>query len=393
MPSVLAEVEPELLSWARDTGGFTLDEAAKKLGISEDRLTKWENGTVKPTVKQLRTLARVYRRPIAVFFFATPPEEPNPPRDFRRLPGTVAGVESPDLRFEIRRATFRRDIALELIEVTGDEPQAFPFMSELPDSPENLAGVIRGALDVSTSQQAEWRDQYEAFNGWRGAVERAGALVLQMTDVDVSEARAFSIGERPLPAVVLNIKDPPRARIFSLLHEVAHIVLQISGLCDLDDIASRGRDELRIERFCNATAGAALLPRDAVLAAPTVVEHGASEVWSDDELDDLSRRFAASREAVLRRLLDLDRTTQEFYSTRRARFLEEYEEMRRGRTGGFAPPASMAVASAGPALTSLVLDSYADGTITASDVSEYLGVRLKHLPRIADQVSGLRRIS
>jgi Zn-dependent peptidase ImmA (M78 family) len=221
-------------------------------------------------------------------------------------------------------------------------------------------------------------------------LERQGVLVQQMVDVELSEARGFSISEFPLPSVVVNIKDSPRGRTFSLLHEVAHIVVRQGGLCDLDDTTPRTSDDLFVERYCNAVAGAALVPARELLGSRLLNNHASGVVWTDEELVALSADFGVSREVILRRLLDLDRTSEGFYREMREQFLEEYERARRQQGPGFAPPYQVALASAGPAFAGLVLSSYERGTITGSDVSDYLGVRLKHLPRIERQLLARR---
>lgn len=392
MPArVEALVEPPLLKWARESAGLDTESAAKKAGVKTERLESWEAGERRPSIVQLRKLAHIYRRPIAAFYLPEPPTDIQTPRDFRRLPGKVAGIESPELRYEIRRAVTRREIALELLAEEGEEVSEFPLRGRLSDDPDELASGVRDVLDIDLRVQFAWRGPYDPFNGWRAAIEERGVLVLQMTDVDPADARGFSISDMPLPAVVANIKDAPRGRTFTLIHELTHVILRQGGLCDLDDIASRPVDRLNVERFCNRVAGAVLIPRDALLSQTAVRDHGRDPAWSDQELRSLAQQFGASREAVLRRLLDLGRTDEDYYRERREGFLAEYEEARRRRQAGFAPPHQIALASAGPAFSGLVLSSYAHGHITASDVSDYLGIRLKHLSRIEQQLVGRAR--
>jgi hypothetical protein len=94
---------------------------------------------------------------------------------------------------------------------------------------------------------------------------------------------------------------------------------------------------------------------------------------------------------MLRRLLVLGQTTQAFYQIKREEFLKAYRDRDQegsDREGGFAPPYRMAVATAGPGFVRLVLDSYYNERITASDLSDFLDVRLKHMPRIEEAVFG-----
>jgi Zn-dependent peptidase ImmA (M78 family) len=70
---------------------------------------------------------------------------------------------------------------------------------------------------------------------------------------------------------------------------------------------------------CNSVAAAALMPRDVLSAQPRVTALGPrSTKWTDAEISELARDFNVSREALLRRLLTFDRTTEEFYRQKRA---------------------------------------------------------------------------
>jgi len=137
----------------------------------------------------------------------------------------------------------------------------------------------------------------------------------------------------PLPVVVANIKDAPRGRIFTLIHELVHVMLAVGGICDLHDA-----DE---EAFCNQVAGAVLFPKEALLNSTVLRQHPRNNpVWSDIELQELSRKFGGSREAALVRLLTLKLTTQAFYERMRKEFLRIYQEQqaRKQEEEGFAPP-------------------------------------------------------
>jgi transcriptional regulator with XRE-family HTH domain len=124
--SVKALVKPELLVWARTSAQLTVEEAAVKAQVKKEKLANWERGEEQPSLPQLRKLGRVYKRPLAVFYLPTPPKMFAALRDFRRLPVEVAGRQSPELAFEIRRARARREIALDLYEELVGEPHK-PF--------------------------------------------------------------------------------------------------------------------------------------------------------------------------------------------------------------------------------------------------------------------------
>jgi transcriptional regulator with XRE-family HTH domain len=70
-------IEPSVLQWARTSAGFHDGLlAAKCLSVSENTVTKWEDGSLEPTIKQLRTIAKTYKRPLAVLLLPEPPKRP-----------------------------------------------------------------------------------------------------------------------------------------------------------------------------------------------------------------------------------------------------------------------------------------------------------------------------
>jgi transcriptional regulator with XRE-family HTH domain len=223
------------LVWARETSGLTTEVAAQKADVSADRLAAWESGQQKPTFAQLRKLASVYKRPLAVFYLEEPPKGFAPMHDFRRSAGHAGLPNSPELTLEVRRAHDRRDWALELLEQLEERPRELNGALTLGVDPDTAAAEVRRILKVNLRDQISWRTNYDAFNQWRLLIERAGILTFQANDVETTEARGFSISERPLPVAVTNIKDAPRGRIFTLLHETAHILLRDGRICDLPE--------------------------------------------------------------------------------------------------------------------------------------------------------------
>jgi len=383
-----ARIRPELLIWARDSAGLTIEEAAKKAHIKPDRLQEWEDGLSRPTIAQLRLLGRAYRRPLAVFYLSKPPTTFMPIRDFRRMSGEIARRTSFELTLELRRAHDRREIALELVDDLGSELPRFIATISPKDDPERAASQLRTYLGVTRAEQATWKGRYGPFNAWRAVFERHGLLAFQAKGVSLDEMRGFSLADDPMPTVVVNMADSPNGRVFSLAHELAHVALRRGGLCDMVEFAPRPQEEDHVEVFCNRVAAAFLLPADWLLNDPTILQHRGS-AWSDVDLGLLSQRYNVSREAFLRRLLTLDRTSREFYQKKRAQFIEEYKK-RREQQSGFAPPDTVAVGRAGNLFTRLVLESYHRERITSGHVAEYLDVKLKHLHNI-EQAATLAR--
>jgi Zn-dependent peptidase ImmA (M78 family) len=366
-----------MLRWAREAAGLDLAGAAKRLAVKLDRLEQWEDGSLRPTFNQLRTLGRVYRRPTAFFYLTEPPPEPETVKDFRHMPALDDIGDAADLQYAIRRARDRRTTALELLADLGEEPPAFPLSASRNESPTEIASRIRNELAVEIDEQRSWPDAHTALREWTRSIESIGALVFQVSDVDVAVFRGFSLSEMPLPIVAINGKDSPHGRVFTMMHELAHLALRMGGLCDLHENADI---DGRLETFCNQIAAEALVP-DGDLSGLQIVSGHRSVSWSDEDLNLLSRRYSVSREVVLRRLLTLGRTSQAFYQRKRAEYLEQGS--RSQPSGGFLEYYRRVLRDNGPAYTNLVLSAYRSELITARDASHYLGdIKVTHFPKI-----------
>ena len=79
MPEAV-EINPELLTWARETAGLSLKEAAEKLGLKDsargsaaEKLRKLEAGEQPVSETRLQKASAVYRRPLVSFYLPRPP--------------------------------------------------------------------------------------------------------------------------------------------------------------------------------------------------------------------------------------------------------------------------------------------------------------------------------
>jgi Zn-dependent peptidase ImmA (M78 family) len=302
--SIPALVEPSVLAWARRSIGLIEVAASRKIGVPDDRVAAWEAGTEQPTIAQLRKAAEVYKRPLAVFFLAEPPANFDTLRDFRRLAGSDAGAWSPALHDDYRRAHVQRDDALELAELDDTEPPTDWRIEPLPETDEAIAREARarlldlGPLPLPTSGDRP----YEHLNAWVAALETAGVMVMATAGgrVPLEEMRAFSLYFDVLPVIVVNGADSPRGRLFSLLHEYAHLLLHTEGLCDaVTDRRALNPDRL-LEARCNALAADMLMPARRVAALPTVRRHAENATpWDYADLRTAAAAFGASAEAFL----------------------------------------------------------------------------------------------
>jgi Zn-dependent peptidase ImmA (M78 family) len=269
---------------------------------------------------------------------------------------------------EARRASERRALALDLLHDLGEAPLRFQPHAKLDEDPEQVGQRIRDTLAVTGDAQSRWRDADGrlAFRAWRQRIEDVGVLVFQATPISTDVASGFAIAEDLLPVIVVNRKDVPTGRTFSLLHEFAHLMLGVSGVSDADITdAARPPEEQSIEVFCNHAAAAALIPAPLLLNEERVAAHGSRATdWTDAEIDELARGFGVSRDALLRRLLTFGRTTEDFYRQKRGQYLAWFkaqQDRKRAEVGEGGIPRNMpqeTVSNYGQPLVRIILENY-----------------------------------
>ncbi len=247
-----APINGSTLQWARETMLASRSDLAKALGTSEGRIAEFETGEARPTLGQLKKIAKKLDRTLA-FFFTEPPSKSDVPTtaDFR------ARSEEPIpplLAREMRRAEQHRETVFEL------EGQSAKPALVGPINERNVAAraqQMRNLLGLTEAFVPPERQQNQVLNFWRGLLEHHGYLVFQTTKVDLAAFRGLSIYHEVLPVILLNGADSNNGKVFTLFHEVAHLANRTSGMCGLDEDKAE-------EAIANAFAANLLMPKGQV---------------------------------------------------------------------------------------------------------------------------------
>lgn len=394
----LALVEPALLIWARTSACLAIPEVAEKINVRPEKIEEWEAGGSHPSIPQLRNLAKAYKRLLSLFFLPEPPTDFMPLRDFRRLPDSTSRTLSPTLAYEIRAAQERRQIAVELSEELGHAMHPFPVTATVDSSPEDTATEIRKVLGITLASQRRWRDPTVAFKSWREAIEAHGVLVFALSgahhQVPLEEVRGFAIAEPILPVIVVNGKDKSNGKIFTLLHELAHVCLGQSVIeNELLPAESLAAPDVKIERFCNTVAAAVLMPRDALLARTELATRtDLSAEWDEVDISNLATELCVSREALLIRLQTLGHASGDFVRSQLAEYARQYARMRQANagesSGGPIPQHISVISHVGKTYARIVIEAYQTRRVTLNTASSHLGTKSRHIPKIETMAMG-----
>ena len=362
-------LNPRLLAWARQRAGLTVAEVASTLGKAPAVVEAWEDGSAAPTYVQLEKLAyKVLKRPVALFFFPEPPPEPDPEQSFRTLPDAEIESLSADTRYRIRDARAQQ---LALAELTGGknpaQRQILQAVEVSPDSRET-ADRVRGYLGVPLEVQTDiWKTSEEALKAWRAAVEAVGVFVFKHS-FKQREISGFSLFYPELPLIVINNSTAVTRQTFTLFHELAHLLLQVSGVTKADDryIASLSGEPRRVEVFCNQFAADLLVPSGQVRAA--IKRLG----MTDRSIATVAATYKVSREVILRRLLDLRLVTKAHYEKKAAEWTRQRVD--RGSGGNYYLTHASYLSER---YASLAFSSYYRGAISVERLADYLNVSVK----------------
>lgn len=375
MARVLLSIKPDLMRWARASAGISAAAAAEHFELTESELSAWESTGAEVTPRQLEGIADFYKRSTAVFFLPAPPTEPPTPADFRVAPGMAGPLDRKTL-FALRQARRLQRVYLELREELGNEPLAPLPSIRLSEDPGRAAREMRALLGVTVEDQIAWGTPGKALRGWKRALESLGVLVFQES---LPDAQGFSL-PGAAPVILLNMKhNTPTRRMFTLFHELAHLCLGQPGICAPD---TRVRQQPAIEFFCNAFAGNALVPEEALRDREEIrwLQSGERDLLA--VLNRLAKALSASREVVLRRLRDTNLVSRADFDAMQRHLAATAGHGDDG--GGFVSWPEKRLNRLGGRFVRTVLEAHERGIASSADLTDYLGLKGKYIGVLHD---------
>ena len=224
-----ALVTPALLTWARQRDGFHSEATlAQKLNVAVDKVVAWESGGAKPTFVQAQKLAKVTNTAFGYLFLDNPPQEVLPIPDLRTV--KHGGVDQPSAEL--------RDIVTQLLQqqawykdyLLAQNSDDLPFVGRFNVGSRvgEIVTDIRSTLKIEQPAKGGWQNYHTVL---LKAVEAAGVLVMRSGIVGsntrrklaIDEFRDFALSDKKAPVIFINSSDVPAARLFTLIHELAHI--------------------------------------------------------------------------------------------------------------------------------------------------------------------------
>ena len=369
------DVKPEVLQYTRKSLSIDLNDASKLSGISVDRIKELESDQ-KPSLNELKALAKAYNSSIATLLLYSPPAEKPLPKDRRTINSKQQGIFDPKTVLAVRKVRALLNSLLELKEELDLPITRSSIKASIDNEPGELASILRKEWrldEVNTIKNANL-----AFEAYVEKIELIGVAIFQLP-LTKDNLRGFSIVDEQLPIIVIKRgSEPSTAKNFTLFHELGHILLNEEGICDIKLF----NEQQRIEKWCNAFAGEILVPSNLLLSNHIVRNYSDShqKEFLLKDLVQIASSFHVGPLVILRRLLEYNLTSKDYYEQKH----NSWNKPTFGRTKepeGRNIPKEV-IRERGKTFVALALKAFDNNKINLKDLSDYLGVKLKYIPGV-----------
>lgn len=371
----------KILTWARERNGFSIEDLAEKLKKDPKEIEMWEAGNVGLPYGYLEDLAyRHLKIPVAIFFFPEPPNLEDPKKKFRRLPDYEFTRLSSDTLQTIRVAQAYQDSLTELFSKNLARRQIFRDLSPKSNTARELAQKARDYLGVTVKQQFKFESCEQAFKAWRHALEETGVFTFKdsLKDRFIS---GFCLLHEEFPIIMVNNSNAFSRQVFTVAHELGHILFGIHGVTDVDEayIDWMDSDEKLLEVKCNEFAAEFLVPSGEFRKEISLFQSSGVAA-----IPEIAQKYSVSRIVILRRLLDYKLVSPQEYDTLSGEWNKDYLRSRKERPCGNYYLTRLAYLGEG--FTQLAFQNYHEGRLTKTQVAAHLNMNARNIDKLEKYV-------
>jgi Zn-dependent peptidase ImmA (M78 family) len=232
----------------------------------------------------------------------------------------------------------------------------------------DMARQVRDYLGTDIETQKSWQDADTALKEWRSILLKVGIYVFKEA-FKAKDFSGFCLYDELFPIIYVNNSASKTRQIFTVFHELAHLIFHTSGIDKIHDdfIPKLDDHSQRIEILCNEFAASFLVPEEAFnkeFSGKQPTETVATQIAS---------LFHVSREVVFRMFLSRRLITEQVYIEAAKRWAEQKKE---GSGGDYY---WTKIAYLGRDYISLAFNQYYRNRINSEQLAEYLDTKPKNL--------------
>jgi Zn-dependent peptidase ImmA (M78 family) len=376
MSELATGINPKIITWARLRSGLSIPQVATRLKLPPDQIISWESGDSEPSYNVLEKLAySIFHIPAAVFYFPEPPNIEDPIQKFRRLPEFEFERLSPETLHLVRLAGAFQESLAELTLIPSAK-QIFKDLTPNRVHVAELAAKARAYLGITIQEQFSFANIQTAFKAWRHALEISGIYTFKDSIPD-KFISGFCLLDESFPIIFVNNSNSFSRQIFTIVHELGHILFQVNGVTDINEhyLMHMSETEREIEINCNAFAASVLVPND--IFEITVPRN---QKYDELSVSAIADKFSVSREVIWRKLFDNKYIDYETFNEEVAKLRIEYLRPENQTKGGDFYSTNLAYLGEG--FSKLAFYNYQAGKITKVDLAQHLNINSKNLDKL-----------
>lgn len=386
-------INPSRLKWCLDTFDTSLAELADKLKISIKTLESVLKNEPVLTINQLNKIAKYFNR--SMLFFINPnivEEDKILSPQFRTI-NNRRPIHSRKLRNFIEQVENHRKIYIGLLDDLEETYQSNWYPNNLEFNKSNkraTANTIRKWLKIHENI---------SFKELRQLVENKEIMVIisngfngpwQIKKND--PVRGFSLYFNTFPVIVVK-KQSEGAQAFTLFHELVHLLLHKNSILDYEEDY---HSNFGMEKEANLIASHVLITDSYIdqINIELLIKLNPDKV--DNYLNEFSKKWCVSNEAILVRLIQMGKIDRTFYSSYKSFkefILHQQLELELDKTRKDTPIIPRNYRHREPlnifgrSYVSTVLEAFQNQHITLSKASTFLdNIKIRDVHKLVDYV-------
>ncbi len=401
----VAYINKFVLSELINRNNISLEQLAEELHnkystTSKDKwlrdIKEWINpeSDTYPSISKAEKLAKFFVIPYGyLFYYELPPEPISKMRDYR------ANEKEKTIRDKFILTAFVR-LAYNIVEnykyLENPTPKYFIKMFDYDEgtSVSNLSGEVADFIIKKWKHKVKVRkNKEELFKSWKSVLSEEGILIMETKNYLLNTrlvlssdiCQGFAIPDKEAPFIFVNKDMPPGQKLFTLIHELTHLLISDEGSLSTPEIALRTRAENlpKEEQICNEVAGAVLMPKQELMQKWAEISGSKNISSANDTLSaikELSGYFGVTPTAVLYNLHNKLKIIPGKQARAIYKLLEDYrknKEKEEKRKGGPIKIEYRIRNALVPAYVDLVINKLKTNQITTKEAASLLQMNLK----------------
>ena len=173
---------------------------------------------------------------------------------------------------------------------------------------ELMSQKLRTYLGISIEEQFSWETIDDALENWRKILNDFGVYVFKDAFREPNY-HGFCLYDDEFPIIYINNSTTKSRQIFTIFHELSHLIFHTSGVDVIDDdyINTLPANSKKIEIICNKFSSNFLVPENIFNKE---LEGKEANINTAEEL---ANRYCVSREVIYRKFLDRGLVSQADY--------------------------------------------------------------------------------